>query len=116
MGRTVAELEASLSASEWLDWLRFFALEPYGAPAMDVVQAQMRSLLANINRNTKERPEPFEPREFLLFSQTQDVEQDLPETQEPPTYNGLSAQEWALAMSLHAWQQRQAAQSPQQES
>lgn len=103
MGRTVAELEASLPASEWLDWLRFFALEPYGAPAIDVIQAQLRSLIANIHRNDKARSEPFEPREFLLFSQTQASTETAPAL----THNGLTASEWQLALYLRAWQARQ---------
>lgn len=98
----MAELEATLSASEWLDWLRYFAVEPYGAPALDVIQAQLRSLIANIHRNDKARSEPFEPREFLLFSQANKVE-DLPE---PNLHNGLTAQEWQLALTLRAWQER----------
>jgi hypothetical protein len=102
MGRTVAELEASLSASEWLDWLRYFALEPYGAPALDVIQAQLRSLIANIHRNEKARSQPFEAREFLLFSQIQEEQEAVIE----PLHDGLSAQEWQLALTLRAWQER----------
>ena len=103
MGRTVTELEATLSASEWLDWLRFFALEPYGAPAMDVVQAQLRSLIANVHRNDKARSDPFEPREFLLFSEPEKPEPSTP----VPLVNGLTAGEWQLAMYLRARQARE---------
>ena len=48
MGRTVAELEAGLSASEWLDWQRFFAVEPFGTPLLDVIQAQTRAACERI--------------------------------------------------------------------
>ena len=107
MGRTVTELEHALSASEWLDWLRFFALEPYGAPAMDVIQAQLRSLLANIHRNEKARPEPFEPREFLIFSTMQtDQARDTPQSS-PVLVHGLSPKDWQIALFLKAWQERQ---------
>jgi hypothetical protein len=107
MGRTVAELEHSLSASEWLDWLRFFALEPYGAPAMDVIQAQLRALLANIHRNEKARSEPFEPREFLIFSNAQVNEAADQSESSPALINGLSPKDWQLALYLRAWQERQ---------
>ena len=83
-------------------------------PALDVIQAQLRSLLANINRNDKVRSDPFEPREFLLFSEAQGAE---PESgsgsgarqaeQEVQTVNGLTAGDWQLAMFLRAWQARE---------
>ena len=82
-------------------------MEPYGAPAMDVIQAQLRALLANIHRNEKNRPEPFEPREFLIFSNAQVNETaDLSESS-PALVNGLSPKDWQLALFLRAWQERQ---------
>jgi hypothetical protein len=95
-------LEASLSASEWLDWQRFFADEPFGTPLHDVMQAQLRALLANINRNEKVRPEPFEARDFLLFLPP---EPQVPEA--PELINGLTPAEWRLAMYLRAYEERQ---------
>ena len=95
-------MEASLSASEWLDWQRFFAEEPYGTPLHDVIQAQLRALLANINRNEKARPTPFEARDFLLFLQPE------PEvTEAPELINGLTPAEWRLATYLRAYEERQ---------
>ena len=36
---------------------------------LDAISAQHLSMSANINRNDKERSEPFRPKEFLLFTQ-----------------------------------------------
>lgn len=36
---------------------------------LDAISAQHLSMSANINRNAKERSEPFRPKEFLLFTQ-----------------------------------------------
>ena len=102
MGRTVAELEAGLSASEWLDWQRFFAVEPFGTPLLDVIQAQTRALLANINRNDKVRGHPFEAGEFLLFSRS-----EAEAAPEPETVSGLTVPEWRLALYLRACAERQ---------
>ena len=88
-----------LTASEWLDWQRFFAVEPFGAPLVDVIQAQLLCLLANINRNDKVRQEPFEPGEFLLFTRAETP----PETE---TVGGLTPSEWRLALYLRACAER----------
>jgi hypothetical protein len=93
-------LEATLSASEWLDWQRFAAVEPFGAPMLDVVQAQLRALLAEIHRDAGVRREPFEPRDFLLF-------QTPPSETLQQATHGLSAADWRLAMYLKALQARQ---------
>ncbi|WP_449413218.1 phage tail assembly protein T [Pandoraea soli] len=105
MGRTVAELEANLTSSEWLDWLRFFAIEPYGTPLTDVVQAQLRSMLANIHRNDKARPTPFDAREFLLFMESAPAESEA-ESKAPERINGLTPGEWQLALYLRSHQER----------
>ena len=94
------ELEATLSASEWLDWQRFAAIEPFGAPMLDVVQAQLRAVLAEIHRDPKARTEPFAPQDFLLF--TRPVEPS-----DVQLVDGLTAADWRLAMYLKALQARQ---------
>ena len=96
MGRTVAELEANLTSSEWLDWLRFFAIEPYGTPLTDVVQA---------HRNDKARPTPFDAREFLLFMESAPSESEA-ESKAPERINGLTPGEWQLALYLRSHQER----------
>jgi hypothetical protein len=114
MGRTVAELEMSLSASEWLGWLHFFAIEPYGTPLLDVIQAQSRALLANINRNEKVRPTPFDAREFLIFTgaasknsiDSKSADSENIQKKTPELINGLTADEWKLATFLRARQER----------
>lgn len=104
LGRTVEELNATLSASEWISWLQFFEVEPYGLPVIDVVQAQLRALIGNIHRNDQARPEPFHVRDFLLFMNEASHE----EIQGAPINDGLSASEWQLAMYLRAYQDQQA--------
>ena len=67
---------------------------------LDVVQAQLRALLAEIHRDAEARREPFAPKEFLLFQEADP---------EPETVNGVSAADWKLAMYLKAVQARQQA-------
>jgi len=88
-----------LSASEWLDWQRFYSLEPYGAPLADIIQAQLRVLLANINRNDKVRPEPFRTEEFLLLAESEAAPS---EPAKPELIEGLTLADWRLALYLRA--------------
>ena len=88
---------SSCSPSFW----RFFAVEPFGTPLLDVIQAQTRALLANINRNDKVRGSPFEAGEFLLFSRS-----EAEANPEPETVNGLTVPEWRLALYLRACAER----------
>ena len=111
MGRTVTELELSLSASEWLDWQRFYAQEPYGAPLQDVIQAQLRALLANINRNEKARPDTFDVEEFLIFVEPASLALEDPE---PELINGLTPADWRLALYMRALGEQAPPQTPQE--
>ena len=67
---------------------------------LDVVQAQLRAVLAEIHRDPKARTEPFSPQDFLLFTR-------LPEASDAQLVDGLTAADWRLAMYLKALQARQ---------
>lgn len=50
LGRTVSELEASLSSTEFTEWMAYYTLEPFGQWRDNWHSAQLASLLYNINR------------------------------------------------------------------
>ena len=50
LGRTVHELEQTLSSSEFTDWCQYYELEPFGSWRDNWHMAQLCSLLYNINR------------------------------------------------------------------
>lgn len=56
LGRTVAELDASLSASELMEWMAFYELEPFGPIRDNMHAAQIASLLYNVNRRKNSTP------------------------------------------------------------
>lgn len=67
LGRTVEELLDSISWEELNDWARFDAVDPIGERRADMRSAQQCALMANINRDAKRRPEPFQVSDFMPF-------------------------------------------------
>ncbi len=45
--------------------MAYYRLEPFGSDADDWRMAQLLALIANVNRDPKRRPRPFEPEEFM---------------------------------------------------
>jgi len=50
LGRTVAELEETMSSSEFSEWLEYYELSPFGAWRDNYHSAQIASLIYNANR------------------------------------------------------------------
>ena len=53
LGRTVSELEQSLSSSEFTEWSAYYSLEPFGAERDNWNIAQLCALFWNANRGKK---------------------------------------------------------------
>lgn len=98
LGKTLAQIDA-LPVAEVNEWAEFFELEPFGLPASDALQANLASLLANIHRDTRARPEPFSLKDFLVFSR-QDPTQN--EDQQAPTVDGLNRDQLTLLLGFQA--------------
>jgi hypothetical protein len=54
-----------MTAVELVEWRAFAALEPFGDAQQDVRMGRLMALLANINRDPRRRPTPYQPEEFL---------------------------------------------------
>lgn len=52
---------------ELLDWALYAKVEPFGETRADYRIAMLTALTANINRDAKTRPEPFEVADFMPF-------------------------------------------------
>src|SRR5512146_862251 len=86
MGRTVAELEVTMSYRELQDWADYYALEPWGERRADLRNGILCSLTANMNRDKKKKPEPFKATDFMPF------ESDESPPPEPPAARVEAAQ------------------------
>jgi hypothetical protein len=70
---SVAELEATMSGAEFMEWIAHYQREPWGDFRIDLAGARITALLANVNRDTKKRPQPFSIADFMPF-----IEQPTP--------------------------------------
>ena len=65
LGRTVEELKAAMTAEEFGYWQTLYRREPWGEAAEDLRAGIIASTIANVNRDSKRRPEPYKPNEFM---------------------------------------------------
>jgi hypothetical protein len=63
-GRTVAELDECMSTDEFLRWMAFFSLEPFGDDRADWHNAMILAQTYNMNRKKGKRP--MTPDKFRL--------------------------------------------------
>lgn len=68
MGMPVEEMLGRMSSTEFTEWLAFSRIEPFGSLLWDLRFGAIVSMLANINRDTKSRPEPFEVLDFMPWA------------------------------------------------
>ena len=55
-----------MPAALFQEWQVYAAIEPFGEPRADLRMAQVCALLANINRDRKQRPQPYTIRDFMF--------------------------------------------------
>ena len=75
---------AEMSVAELGAWQKFYELEPFGCDQDDLRAGVAASVIANIYRDRKEKPEEFTPAEF--------IKRRRPEAMPPEPSNGASAQ------------------------
>lgn len=64
LGRTVAELNASLTYSEFRAWEAYYAVEPWGAARDNMHAGLIAAAIGNTNRKKGSRPLTF--KDFML--------------------------------------------------
>jgi hypothetical protein len=52
------------------DWAEFFNLEPWGTDMDNWRAGQICSIVANVNRDPKKRPDPYKPQDFMPKKKT----------------------------------------------
>lgn len=83
--------------AELMGWREYYNVEPWGLDVQDAMQANAVAVLANINRNTEKRSEPYRLKDFLLFAP-----KAKPHIE--PTVQGKTAQQWKLIFAAEASQ------------
>ncbi len=56
-----------ISWDEFLEWIEYASLEPFDETRADYRAASICALIANVNRDRRSRPSPFQVSDFLLL-------------------------------------------------
>lgn len=62
---SVEQAQRNIDSKEFLRWMAFSRLEPFGQQADDHRFARLAALLANINRDPKKTPRPYTADDFM---------------------------------------------------
>jgi len=74
-----------MDSAEFTSWMGFYQIEPFGDLVADERHGSATSLLANLNRDPKTRPEPYMPADFIHWRATdQVVDEEEPTLLEDP--------------------------------
>jgi hypothetical protein len=65
LGKTVRQLLAEIDSAELTEWHAYYQLEPFGSLVEDERHGVAVAALANINRDSKSRPEPYKSSDFI---------------------------------------------------
>jgi hypothetical protein len=76
MGRTVAELQRSMSSAEFGEWVAFYSIEPFGDRIDDLRSGVIASTVANVNRG-KDAP-IVRPLDLIPWAQVPEPEKAAP--------------------------------------
>ncbi len=55
----------SITANQLIEWMQYDILEPFGEWRDDWRSAEIVTMLANVNRDSKKRKEPYKVSDFL---------------------------------------------------
>ena len=84
---SVRQAQLEISSPEFTEWMAHSEIEPFGEQAADIRHGIACSLLANVNRDSKARPKPYEWSDFVPWADAsrgndqEPVELDDPEAQ-----------------------------------
>ena len=76
MGKSVRQLLAEMTSDELTEWMAYYKIEPFGEMVADQRHGIATSVLANINRDPKQRRDPYKARDFIYWDQSHVVESD----------------------------------------
>lgn len=55
-----------IPATQLLEWMHYDAIDPFGQWRADYRAAEIVTMLANINRDGKKKPQPYKTSDFLV--------------------------------------------------
>ena len=92
---SVRRAQAEIDAHEFAEWMAYMTLEPFGPNRDDLRAGTVAAMIANVNRDSRKRSEPFVPGDFFpeIAEKVTEAEAPAPATLE----SKLTA--WARSMA-----------------
>ena len=72
---SVRQAQLQISSTEFTEWMAFYELEPFGDIIADLRHGTATALLANINRDSKARPEHYTADDFIFWRREDQLEE-----------------------------------------
>ncbi|WP_425126245.1 phage tail assembly protein T [Burkholderia gladioli] len=63
--KSIAHAKRAIDSDEFARWMAYYRVEPFGERVADLRMGQLAALIANVNRNSKVRPDPYLPIDFM---------------------------------------------------
>ncbi|KQQ90388.1 hypothetical protein [Massilia sp. Leaf139] len=67
-----------MTSAEFTEWQAYYRLEPFGEVVADERHGAALALHANLNRDSKTRPKPFTPDDFIPWRAARESDEDAP--------------------------------------
>lgn len=87
------QLLSEISSAELTEWMTYYQLEPWGTGPDDLRAGILASTIANVNRDEKRRPQPYEPGDFIPRREEAEAEEQSLEEQQQILQSLMAA--WA---------------------
>ena len=55
---------------EYIGWLEFYELEPFGLAVNDALNGYAMATMVNLKRDPDKQPDAFQPKDFMLFRES----------------------------------------------
>lgn len=96
---SVSRAQREISSPEFAEWMAFAAIEPFGSVREDQRAGAVAATIANVNRDPKHRPEPYDSEDFFPTYET--VKDHIAKAIDPDPAPNLSSKltAWAAAMT-----------------
>jgi hypothetical protein len=76
----VSGMLRSISSEQFLEWMQYDTIEPFGEWRDDWRSAEIVTMIANVNRDSKKKREPYRTTDFLVKFGEQEVEKKKAQT------------------------------------
>jgi len=87
-----------IDSREFAEWMAYSSLEPFGPEREDQRAGMVAALIANVNRDSAKRPEPYDVEDFFPRYDTAEKRAAEATIKEAPDLNS-KLMTWAAAMA-----------------